>query len=286
MSVGNFFGNLFKNKCPYCGKDTAMFQNHHKDCKDAYDAYARSLIEEATKAASGLIPLPDFQNKLTSTLNIAPSLQSQKNAIVVKGWEAAVTNYLDDNLISPNEERNLMAYSSFFSLSQNELDHNKAWTRCAMGAALHDVMNTGITKRITFTNVPFNLQKDEQLVWMFNNTRYLEEKTYRQYVGSSQGVSIRIARGVYYRVGSFKGHPVESSQMVHIDTGVLGLTTKNIYFTGTRKSTKIPYKKIVNFNPYSDGIGIHRDAASAKPQVFILDESWFAYNLMVNLAQL
>jgi len=36
--------------------------------------------------------------------------------------------------------------------------------------------------------------------------------------------------------------------------------------------------------PYSDGIGIHRDAASAKPQIFVTGDGWFTYNLVVNLA--
>jgi hypothetical protein len=37
---------------------------------------------------------------------------------------------------------------------------------------------------------------------------------------------------------------------------------------------------------YSDGIGIQRDAASAKPEVFKTGDGWFAYNLITNLAAL
>lgn len=112
-----------------------------------------------------------------------------------------------------------------------------------------------------------------------------EEKTRRSFVGRSEGVSVRVMRGVYYRIGGFRGHPVETSQMERVDSGVLGVTTKHLYFASARKSFRIPYAKIVTFTPYSDGIGVCRDAATARPQVFVTGEGWFIYNLAKNLAQ-
>ena len=43
---------------------------------------------------------------------------------------------------------------------------------------------------------------------------------------------------------------------------------------------------IVSFEPYSDGLGVMRDAQMAKPQTFITGDGWFVYNLVVNLAQM
>jgi len=54
---------------------------------------------------------------------------------------------------------------------------------------------------------------------------------------------------------------------------------------GPRKSIRVPYRKIVSFEPYRDAVGIQRDAATARPQVFGVDDAWFAYNLVTNLAQ-
>ena len=33
----------------------------------------------------------------------------------------------------------------------------------------------------------------------------------------------------------------------------------------------------------TDGVGIRRDAATAKPQFFITGDGWFTYNLLVNV---
>ena len=53
---------------------------------------------------------------------------------------------------------------------------------------------------------------------------------------------------------------------------------------GARKSFWIPYREVDVFEPFKDGIGVQRDAMTAKPQIFKLDDGWFAYNLISNLA--
>ena len=95
-----------------------------------------------------------------------------------------------------------------------------------------------------------------------------------------------MARGVYYRPGTFRSRSVEWDETVHQDTGLLGFTTKHLYFSGRRKKFRVRYDRIVDFEPFSDGIGIMRDAQTAKPQSFRTGDGWFAYNLAVNLAQM
>jgi len=71
-----------------------------------------------------------------------------------------------------------------------------------------------------------------------------------------------------------------------VDSGVLAFTTKHLYFSSPSKRFRIRYDKIVAFEPYEDGIGVQRDAASAKPQTFITGDGWFTYNLVANLARM
>ncbi len=79
---------------------------------------------------------------------------------------------------------------------------------------------------------------------------------------------------------------MEHTERVHVDTGWFVVTDKNVYFAGPRKSVRIPYTKIVSFEPFSDGIGLMRDAASAKPQIFVTGDGWFTYNLVTNLSRI
>ena len=147
-------------------------------------------------------------------------------------------------------------------------------------------MNGVIPKRMRFYRSPrLNFQKNEQVVWTFEGIDYLEDRTRRQYIGASSGVSIRVMKGIYYHVGGFKGRAIDRTERIHVDTGLVAVTTKQIYFSGAKKAFRIPYAKIVSFEPFSNGLGIMRDSVSAKPQIFVTQDGWFTYNLVSNLAR-
>lgn len=100
-------------------------------------------------------------------------------------------------------------------------------------------------------------------------------------------MSIRIAKGVYYRASAFKGRSIQRTETVHAGNGLLAITNKHLYFGGgTGKDFRIRLDKIVSFEPFSDGIGIQRDAATAKPQSFVTGDGWFTYNVVQNASNL
>ena len=131
----------------------------------------------------------------------------------------------------------------------------------------------------TTGTIPFNLMKSETLVWVIQDVDYLETVVHRERQCRSHGLSIRVARGLYYRPSTFRSRPIEWDETVHADTGLLGLTTKHIYFAGRKKKFRVRYDRTVRFGPYNDGFGIMRDAQAAKPQTFRTGGGWFAYNL-------
>ena len=100
------------------------------------------------------------------------------------------------------------------------------------------------------------------------------------------GTSVRIVSGFYIRNSRFRSHTEEEEVTEHVDTGVLGLTTKHIYFSGERRKFRVRYDKIVAFDYYRDGLGVTRDALSAKPQKFLVGSGrgWFVSNLVYLLA--
>ena len=67
---------------------------------------------------------------------------------------------------------------------------------------------------------------------------------------------------------AFRSQPTLWEETIHAGTGMLGLTTKHIHFAGSRKRFRVRYDKIAASGPYKDGLGIMRDAQTAKPQIF------------------
>lgn len=273
--------------CKYCGKPAGLLRSVHKECETKHDsgkAEIMFLIKTAVHNTSAVSSLKTASEEIAEKHLIR---KSEVPAIVIEGWERAVEGAFDDGVLTEEEESNLVEIQKHFGLDRTDLNQNRAYTKLVKGSVLRELLNGRIPERMSVKgNLPFNLQKDEKLVWIFQGVQYYEQKTRRHYEGGSRGVSIRVAKGVYFRTGGFRAHPVETTENAHIGTGILALTNKHLYFTGGAKSFRVAYKKIVSFEPYSDGIGIQREATTAKPQTFITSDGWFTYNLAINLSQL
>ena len=225
--------------------------------------------------------------ELENTLRRTSMSNTHRRQLLIRAWEEAVEGALEDGLISLDEENALAQYADHFDLTQEELNRNGAQTTMVQSAVIRDVTQGIVPQRQTLSGaIPFNLMKSEQLVWVIDGVDYLETVVRRERQGTSHGVSIRVARGLYYSPRQFRSRPIEWEETVHAGTGLLGLTTKHIYFHDARKKFRVRYDRIVSFDPYDDGFGIMRDAQTAKPQTFRTGDGWFAYNLAVNLSQM
>jgi len=273
-------------KCQYCGQSAGFFSSKHDECALKHDEGVEK-IREAIRQASEANSFEDLSKGISQIAQQGLITGQEIEEISVHSWEKAATRFLEDSLLDEKEEKSLMDLQESLDLSQAQLDKKGIYGKVAKSAILRELMAGKIPDKLKINGtLPFNFQKDETLVWLFTNVPYLEEKTHTVYVGSSQGVSMRIMKGLYYRVGAFKGQPVSKTAHEQVDTGFLALTNKHIYFAGQSKSFRIQYDKIVSFKPYEDGIGIVRDATSAKPQTFITNDGWFTYNLVTNLAKM
>ena len=280
--------------CKYCGKPAGFLRGKHAECEEQHrqrelviQGGRQRITAEVLCAVKGSDNFDQLEKAISVIEQSSFVPSSERKALLVKGWENSVEYFLEDGILDASEEKRLVEFKERFALSQSDLDKNGALTKTAKAAVLRDVLNGVIPQRMSIDgNLPINFQKEEQVVWVFPGSKYLEDKTRRQFVGGSQGISVRVMKGIYYRVGAFKGHAVESTERVHIDTGWVVITSKNIYFAGSQKSLRLPYTKIVSFQPFNDGIGVMRDAATAKPQIFVTGDGWFTYNLVTNLSQL
>ncbi len=235
--------------CKYCGDKAGFLRSKHGMCEVNYREGLRDMRSLASRAAAS----PEFnQATLYESLSaIAQSSlagESDIQAAIVGGWNQAVSESLADGVLTHDEETRLREFRDGLALTRED-------TRAS----------------------------DAKLEGASRDRLMLDARRERR--GTSHGLSIRVARGLYYRPSSFRSQAVEWEETAHVDTGLLGVTTKHVYFHGPRKRFRVRYDKIVSFEPYTDGIGIMRDAQTAKPQSFATGDGWFIYNLVTNLAR-
>lgn len=276
--------------CTYCNKPAGLLKKFHKECADKYQsakATIQIMVDKFLKTDSTNELKEEFYPKL-SAIAVNNFLSSNDlNNIIVTAWEREVDSAFDDGLLSEEEENHLLTAAERLGVSDKQLNSNQYYQKLIKGAVLRELMEGKMPERIKIGgDLNLNFQKDETIIWLFQNVDYLENRTRRQYVGGYQGVSLKIMKGVYYRAGGFKGNPIDTVETVKVDNGILCTTSKHIYFKGASKGFKLPYKKILSLTPYSDGVGIQKDGVSSKPQSFITNDGWFTYNLLTNLMEL
>ena len=98
------------------------------------------------------------------------------------------------------------------------------------------------------------------------------QTTRRQWVGGSQGFSFPIGHtGIRYRVGSFRGHPVEEQLLTRLDNGTLVVTNQRLAFIGSTKSTSAPFAKLLHVECYSDALAIFLEGRE-KPDYYYVEQ--------------
>jgi hypothetical protein len=108
------------------------------------------------------------------------------------------------------------------------------------------------------------------------------QTTRTRYSGGSQGFSFPIGHtGIRYRVGSFSGHPVQSSSITDIDEGTLVLSNMRIAFIGKLKSIVTQLPKLVHIESYNDALAVFQEGRESPnfykistPQYFLLYVNW------------
>jgi hypothetical protein len=265
--------------CTFCDQRAGWFKTDHPACRTTYDQIVEMTVQAIADGS-----LDTHQARLGDLVGPTPQTADSVRRALVTAWTQAVDRALEDGVLAEGEEAALTTLVGRYGLT--EVTGNETHHRFVKSAVLREVLAGRLPTRINVNGqLPFNFQSGETLVWLWQNVAYHEERIQRSYVGGSQGLSVRVMKGVYYRTSAFKGHPVETAHMPLIDTGTLAATDRHIYSAGARKSLRIPYDDIVSFTPYDTGIGIGRDGARAKPQVFVTNDGWFTCNLIQNLAQ-
>jgi hypothetical protein len=192
--------------CKYCGQPAGFLRTKHSECTQRHEDGKREIVALITRSLSpstAVEVVPDEVKKIGERSFIS---EAERHILVMEGWATAVERSLQDGVLSEVEEKRLNHLADRLSLSQDELNRSGAFARLVKSVVIRDVLNGVIPQRLTVEySLPINLQKGEQLVWLFNPTGILEDRTHREYIGESSGLSIRVIKGVYYRTGAFKG---------------------------------------------------------------------------------
>ena len=273
-------------KCKYCGEGAGWFRSQHKECaaahKLAIDGIATAVRNGLVNGVDATAIRPEVDAH-TAQGRVATAALS---TAIGSGIAHAVQTFLEDHSLSADEERAIERYLADLPIEDSTVQTSGLAETIVKASVLRSLQEGTVPEpRINFKgDLPFLFQKSEKLLFAFTDVEYLEQRTRTEFQGRSQGISIRITKGVYYRTGSFKGHPVQVTELQSQGTGTVAVTTKHLYYGSAMTSFKIPFAKIVAIQSFSDGIQVQKDGIRSRPQVFKGVDAWFVSNVISLLA--
>lgn len=198
------------------------------------------------------------------------------NEAVTAILDPAFEKMIADHRVSPQEFAD-------FAVLAHRLNTNATFGEAAKQAlhryALFWRIENGDAPAIA---APIALQRGEECYYS-SEAQWFEFRKQTRTVGYySQGMSFRVARGVYYRVGASRPHRVTNEGLTEIDQGIIYITNKRVLFDGVRRNTSIRMSNIIAFTPYSDGIMIEKSSGRS-PVLVLKGDAEFAAVLLGKL---
>jgi hypothetical protein len=150
------------------------------------------------------------------------------------------------------------------ALAQAEQEHKVA--------VINKLVNAGRQLCMICGPVNVDLHDSENLACVLPNTGLYEPRSVRVYQGGSAGTSIRVAKGLSFRVGGSRGYAEYHDELRPIDQGDFIITSKRLIFCGSARTVSINFEDIVSSTPCSDGLRINKERRD-KPYIFAFDRS-------------
>ena len=114
---------------------------------------------------------------------------------------------------------------------------------------------------------PIILKRQEQLRVVLPSISLLEPRVVTEGGGFYGGPTIRVAKGLSFRLGGATGRSESHEELRNVDQGVLTLTNQRLVFSGKKRTLNISLMSIVAMEPFKDALAVRREGKE-KTQYF------------------
>jgi len=200
-------------------------------------------------------------------------LRARENRLAIAAKKA-----IDDQRLSPTELADLYALARALDIELQLDQHTQAmFDRCSL---LWRIDNG----ELPTLNVGINLQRGE-MCHAVADTTWMEMRTRTDRINYGGPVaSIRICKGLRYRVGSVRVQRITREELIEVDRGRLYLTNKRVIFDGGKKNTSIRLSALLSFTPFADGVVLEKSSGRSPHLLLNGDVEVFLSVLGVALA--
>ncbi len=283
--------------CRFCKEDAGLLCSAHRMCADQSQKAIQEIYDRIRIGIVDVTNNTDIQSTIRQLCIKGFVGPDKANELVTSAWEKGVDAALDDGILTAGEELRIYEIASILNINTQYFLSPPVSKKAVLARVLNEVTEGRVPTRPfqTSTSLPFIFQKGEQVVWAFSQTTYIAEEIYLKHVSETSGKSTRYSepqhqyfnsKHVESHVEQRKGVIVEERGMAEKDHGWFAVTNKHLYFAGSRESARIPFNEIISVQPHKDGIGVTREGANNKIQIFQTGNGRFTHTLVINLVRI
>jgi hypothetical protein len=231
--------------------DKTVGQLHDKVAGAIYEESVEQAIADGKLSQQERDALEKLQKELMLPSETANRLYADASKVLITRF---LLNVVSDSRLSPDEEKEFEELCANLHVKPEIEPHTKE--KLDRFRLYWLIENAELPEQ----SVSIKLYKTEKCYFTAKVNWYELRTVTKRINYAGVGARIRIAKGIYYRVGTVAPQRVTSEEMTYIDSGELYLTNKRIIFTGLKKNFTIRLERILAFTPYFDGIEIEKDA--------------------------
>ncbi|MGC8789836.1 MAG: hypothetical protein ACP5QM_08010, partial [Caldisericum sp.] len=186
-------------------------------------------------------------------------LKNQDRTDIIKLYNSLFQNFSSDKEVDAQEIATLRKLQNGLFLSDAEVKFDE---RLKPYIYVQAIRNNTLPEVELKNAQGIVLKKDEKVHFVDGAILKEIKSVSLGYGGGSQGVSIRIASGVHYRVGGTRGHIMREDKLVETSRGVFIITNQRIMLNPTSiksKSLNIPLSKIFSYSCYENGLELYKE---------------------------
>lgn len=261
--------------CPYCGESAGFFTRYHGTCLQK--AEEKRIL--GTQEFNSKIRIAFEKNETFPDLIRQLDEIKSRHKLTSEVAGDAVLNLMDELSRSepagPSRAELLFKLGERFVGTPETVDPKSplyakwwpAFSNVGYSQILWHIMNG---QPVTFPNpCDVVLQREESRLAEFGTVLYRKTVAASSHSGGYNGISVRIASGLYYRFGRYGGQSV-SMPVQNLDVGFLILTNVAMYFAGQERTFRVPYSLILRFKAYPDGLGFFRNIGDGTEEIFTI----------------
>jgi hypothetical protein len=274
--------------CVFCGMPAGFLRSKHSECAAARTESLEKLPQIFSRYIN-LAEAPDRTDQLQTTVEATAKegffSAEEFKPEVIKGLSLAIRAVTDRSSLTAMELTRIQEVMKQFRLETVDMEASGVIDLLLQGLVLHDLDKEPLRTRLHIEgSIPINLKKEEIILWIFKGVSRLEPKISVSYYGKSQGVSLRLAKGVSYHAGVSRSQRIETPTLSSKGSGDLYITSNAVYFVSSLGGYTVAHKKISAVEQLSDGVSV--EPSSGKSQFFLLGTPRFAAELILKIGSL